>query len=89
VHRIGLGLVEVSLKAEREGIGVRSLIKTEERIGMEMEALTAAGVAASAFYQIVKGVERGCRSTVACSASQAAIAESGVATTRPYLLAWL
>lgn len=80
--------MEVSLKAEREGIGVRSLIKTEERIGMEMEALTAAGVAALIVYQIVKGVERGCRSTVACSASQA-IAESGVATTRPYLLAWL
>ncbi|MGH2753827.1 MAG: cyclic pyranopterin monophosphate synthase MoaC [Actinomycetota bacterium] len=62
-HPIGLGAVEVQLQENESGIEVRATVRTSERTGVEMEALTAVSVAALTLYDMVKGVERGVRIT--------------------------
>jgi cyclic pyranopterin phosphate synthase len=57
-HPISLGAVEVSFTAEKEGVRVSAFARTNERTGVEMEALTAASVAALTIYDMVKGIER-------------------------------
>lgn len=57
-HPISLGAVTVDLAAIAEGIRVTTTVKTAERTGVEMEALTAATVAALTIYDMVKGTER-------------------------------
>jgi cyclic pyranopterin phosphate synthase len=57
-HPIGLGAVEVTLVPEDEGIRVGASVRTAERTGVEMEALTAVSVAALTIYDMVKGTER-------------------------------
>ena len=58
-HPISLGAVEVSFTAETDGVRVHALARTNERTGVEMEALTAATVTALTIYDMVKGTERG------------------------------
>jgi cyclic pyranopterin monophosphate synthase len=58
-HPIGLGSVEVALAPVDRGIEIVATVKTAERTGVEMEALTAAAVAGLTVYDMVKGVERG------------------------------
>ena len=58
-HPLPLGAVDVELEAEAEGIAIRATVKTSERTGVEMEALTAVSVAALTVYDMVKGTERG------------------------------
>jgi cyclic pyranopterin phosphate synthase len=62
-HPIMLGAVEVSFEATDEGIEVTASARTAERTGVEMEAMTAACVAALTIYDMVKGIERGARIT--------------------------
>lgn len=57
-HPIGIGGVEVALEAHAEGIAVSATVRTAERTGVEMEALTAVAVAALTLYDMVKGTER-------------------------------
>jgi cyclic pyranopterin monophosphate synthase len=57
-HPIGLGAIEVDFSEMDEGIEVRATVRTAERTGVEMEALTAVSVAALTVYDMVKGVER-------------------------------
>ena len=58
-HPIAITGVEV--KVEQVDIGARILatVRTTGRTGVEMEAMTAASVAALTLYDMVKGVERG------------------------------
>jgi cyclic pyranopterin phosphate synthase len=58
-HPIGIDAVEVGLEAAEEGIAIRVEVRTSERTGVEMEALTATSVAALTIYDMVKGTERG------------------------------
>ncbi|MCA1707881.1 MAG: cyclic pyranopterin monophosphate synthase MoaC [Actinobacteria bacterium] len=58
-HPITLGGVVVDLEAVPEGIAIRAEVKTAERTGVEMEALTAVTIAALTIYDMVKGIERG------------------------------
>jgi cyclic pyranopterin phosphate synthase len=58
-HPISLGAVEVRFEPVREGIDVRAIVRTAERTGVEMEALTAVSIAALTIYDMVKGTERG------------------------------
>ena len=58
-HPIAIGGVEVELEPQQGGIAVRATVKTTERTGVEMEALTAVTVAALTLYDMVKGTERG------------------------------
>jgi cyclic pyranopterin phosphate synthase len=58
-HPISLGSVEVHLHETDGGIEVSATVRTAERTGVEMEALSAVTVAALTLYDMVKGVERG------------------------------
>jgi cyclic pyranopterin monophosphate synthase len=58
-HSIALGAVALEFAAEDAGISVTAKVKTTERTGVEMEALTAVTVAALTIYDMVKGTERG------------------------------
>ena len=58
-HPIAIGGVEVDFDVVDLGIEVKTTVRTNDRTGVEMEALTAAAVAALTIYDMVKGVERG------------------------------
>ena len=57
-HPIGIGAVEVELVPGEEGIRITSTVRTTERTGVEMEALTSVVVAALTIYDMVKGIDR-------------------------------
>lgn len=59
-HPIGLSAVDVAIGVDVEaGLAtVTARVRTNDRTGVEMEALVAAGVAAFTLYDMVKGVER-------------------------------
>ena len=57
-HPISLGAVEVTFEPTEEGIDVRCVVRTAERTGVEMEALTAVSIAALTIYDMVKGIDR-------------------------------
>ena len=57
-HPIGIGSVEVNLAPSQQGIEIEAVVRTAERTGVEMEALTAVTVAALTLYDLVKGTER-------------------------------
>jgi cyclic pyranopterin phosphate synthase len=60
-HPLRLTRVDVSFdtSARRGEIEVRARVRTVDKTGVEMEALTAAGVAALTIYDMVKALERG------------------------------
>jgi cyclic pyranopterin phosphate synthase len=62
-HPIGLGAIDVGFEPTSDGIDVTATVRTAERTGVEMEALTAVCVAALTIYDMVKGVEKGARIT--------------------------
>jgi cyclic pyranopterin phosphate synthase len=57
-HPIGLGGIDVEITGTETGIRIEARVKTAERTGVEMEALTAVAVAALTIYDMVKGTER-------------------------------
>lgn len=59
-HPLGLDLVRVEarLAPELPGVQVTATAKATGRTGVEMEALTAVGVACLTVYDMVKGVDR-------------------------------
>lgn len=57
-HPLALGSVEVSFDVIDEGIEAQAQVRTAERTGVEMEALTAVSVACLTIYDMVKGVEQ-------------------------------
>jgi cyclic pyranopterin phosphate synthase len=60
-HPLGLDLVQVEARLERElpGVRITALTKATGRTGVEMEALTAVAVACLTVYDMVKAVDRG------------------------------
>ena len=58
-HPLAIGSVEVSFESLAEGIGIAAVVRTTDRTGVEMEALTAVSIAALTVYDMVKGIERG------------------------------
>jgi cyclic pyranopterin phosphate synthase len=58
-HQIPLDQVEIEIQPIPEGVEIRSRVVVNARTGAEMEALTAASVAALALYDMVKAVEKG------------------------------
>ena len=60
-HPIGLTSVTIDVDVDREAgtATVTATTTTTDRTGVEMEAMTAASVAALTLYDMVKGVERG------------------------------
>lgn len=57
-HPIALGAIEVVFERASEGVEIQAVVRTAERTGVEMEALTAVSVAALTIYDMVKGTER-------------------------------
>lgn len=59
-HSLPLSSVEVTFAWLEPGrLEVRAVAKTVAQTGVEMEALTAASIAALTIYDMVKGVEKG------------------------------
>lgn len=58
-HPIRITKAEVALKIVAEGVHITSRVVAVDQTGVEMEALTAAAVAALTLIDMVKGVERG------------------------------
>ena len=58
-HPIAIGAIEVGFRRSDRGVEIEALVRTSERTGVEMEALSAVGVAALTIYDMVKGTERG------------------------------
>jgi cyclic pyranopterin monophosphate synthase len=58
-HPLALTHASVDLTPEEGGIRIEATVETDGKTGVEMEALTAAGVAALTLYDMCKAVERG------------------------------
>jgi len=58
-HPIALAGVTVEVTLDDGGASIRTEVKTLDRTGVEMEALTAAMAAALTIYDMVKSVDRG------------------------------
>ena len=57
-HPLLLTKIAVDFEYEEEGIAIRTLVKTQGQTGVEMEALTAASVAALTIYDMAKALEK-------------------------------
>ncbi len=58
-HPIALSGVEVHLEPQTEALEIRVTVRTVDRTGVEMEALTAACAAALTVYDMCKSMDRG------------------------------
>lgn len=58
-HVIGVHGATVDLEVSDRGVELRATVRTADRTGVEMEALTAVSVAALAVVDMVKGMDRG------------------------------
>jgi cyclic pyranopterin phosphate synthase len=57
-HPLNLSHVDVTLEAVRDGYLIEARVRTTDRTGVEMEALTAVAVAALTIYDMVKAVDK-------------------------------
>ncbi len=57
-HPVAVHGVRVELEVEDDGVRVRSWVRTADRTGVEMEALTCVAVAALALVDMVKALDR-------------------------------
>lgn len=58
-HPLPIHAVEVELDVRDDGVSIVATVRTAERTGVEMEALTAVTVAGLTLVDMVKGVEKG------------------------------
>jgi cyclic pyranopterin phosphate synthase len=62
-HPVAVHAVEVDLVVADDGVEVAATVRTADRTGIEMEALTAGAVAALALIDMVKAVDKHARIT--------------------------
>jgi cyclic pyranopterin phosphate synthase len=62
-HPLPLTAIEVQLRIVAEGVEIEAVAETTAQTGVEMEALTAASVAALTVYDMAKAVDKGMRIT--------------------------
>lgn len=60
-HPLPISAVAVDLSADAGGVEIEATVRTTGQTGVEMEALTAASVAALTVYDMCKAVDRGMR----------------------------
>ncbi len=60
-HPLALTVLEVDLVVDGEGVAIEAAAETTAQTGVEMEALTAAAVAALTVYDMAKAVDKGMR----------------------------
>jgi cyclic pyranopterin monophosphate synthase len=58
-HPLPLSVVDVSLAVVADGVEITAIAETTAQTGVEMEALTAASVAALTVYDMAKAVDKG------------------------------
>lgn len=58
-HPLPISAVTVDLELVEAGVAIEATVRTTGRTGVEMEALTAASVAALTVYDMLKAVDRG------------------------------
>jgi cyclic pyranopterin monophosphate synthase len=58
-HPLPLTFVDVRIEVKGDRVEIETEARTSGKTGVEMEALTAASVAALTVYDMVKGIERG------------------------------
>jgi cyclic pyranopterin phosphate synthase len=58
-HPLPLTFVDVRIEVQGDRVEIQTEARTTGQTGVEMEALTAAAVAALTVYDMVKGIERG------------------------------
>jgi cyclic pyranopterin monophosphate synthase len=58
-HPLPLSYVDVRIEVGEDTVEIEAEAHTSAQTGVEMEALTAASVAALTIYDMVKGIERG------------------------------
>jgi cyclic pyranopterin monophosphate synthase len=58
-HPLPLAFVDVRIEVHDDRVEIETEARTSGQTGVEMEALTAASVAALTVYDMVKGIERG------------------------------
>ena len=57
-HNISLDSSEINFKFLEEELEIESIVESEEKTGVEMEALTAVTISALTLYDMVKGVDK-------------------------------
>jgi cyclic pyranopterin monophosphate synthase len=57
-HPLPLSLVDVRLEVTGDGVEIEAVAETTAQTGVEMEALTAASVAALTVYDMAKAIDR-------------------------------
>lgn len=62
-HQIPLAKAGVEFSIEKDGVHITTTVKTVSQTGVEMEALTAASVAALTIYDMCKAVDKAMRIT--------------------------
>ena len=58
-HPVAVSGVDVSVVITDAGVDIAATVRTADRTGVEMEALTAVGVAGLAMIDMIKAVDRG------------------------------
>jgi cyclic pyranopterin monophosphate synthase len=58
-HPLPLSVVDVRLSIEESGVAIEASAETTAQTGVEMEALTAAAVAALTIYDMAKAIDKG------------------------------
>jgi cyclic pyranopterin phosphate synthase len=62
-HPVAVHAVEVDLEVADDGVDLAATVRTADRTGIEMEALTAVSIAALALIDMVKAVDKHARIT--------------------------
>jgi cyclic pyranopterin phosphate synthase len=60
-HPIRLTKIDVEIAPRKNGFSVKATVKTADRTGVELEAMTAAAVALLTIYDMAKALDRGMR----------------------------
>jgi len=58
-HAIPLSKIEVEAEVQKNGVAIRTFVRTTAATGVEMEALVAASVAALTMYDMCKALDKG------------------------------
>jgi cyclic pyranopterin phosphate synthase len=57
-HPLALSHIDVTVKPRRDGFEIEARVRTTDRTGVEMEALTAVSVTALTIYDMVKAIDK-------------------------------
>ena len=62
-HPIAIHAVDIELEILEKGVSIKAEVRTADRTGVEMEALTSVAVAGLALIDMIKGKDRGAHIT--------------------------